>query len=334
MGLLFYFSLIYVVLFQAALLLAMDMAATISDGSHTAAFTCRSYCGNLSIDYPFGVRPGCGHPGYRELLFCINDVLMFHVKSGSYRVLNIDYAYKTLTLDDPHMSTCSAIVLGGRGNGFTVEPWRATYLQPTTDNVFMLLGCSAESSLFQGFRRGKNFPCRNVSGMGCEDYYECPAWNNVIGLPPAKKRMWPAYAGPPECCAVSFGTMKAINLTELDCQGYSSAYSLAPLRLQGADAWSYGIRVRFSIHGDEVFCKSCQATGGICGYAAAAAGKYTNACMCGSWNSTSHCDSPAAAFHSGSTRRTWRFMDTLAGFLVCTILLRIPNIARNVAWFN
>ncbi|RVX18443.1 hypothetical protein CK203_006516 [Vitis vinifera] len=60
---------------------------------------------------------GCGHPGFRDLLFCMNDVLMFHITSGSYRVLDIDYAYQALTLDDPHMSTCESIVLEARGMG-------------------------------------------------------------------------------------------------------------------------------------------------------------------------------------------------------------------------
>ncbi|KAL8119022.1 hypothetical protein AgCh_016501 [Apium graveolens] len=46
---------------------------------------CRSYCGNLTIDHPFALRSSCGHPGFRDLLICINDVLMFHISSGSYR---------------------------------------------------------------------------------------------------------------------------------------------------------------------------------------------------------------------------------------------------------
>ncbi|CAK9137585.1 unnamed protein product [Ilex paraguariensis] len=187
--------------------------------------TCRSYCGNITLDYPFSLQSGCGHPGFQDLLFCINDVLMFHIISGSYRVLDIDYAYQSLTLHDPHLSTCDSIVLGGLGNGFVVEQSRASYLNPTSDNVFMLIGCSVSSPLFRGFP-GKHLPCRNVSGMGCEEYYECPAWN-TIGF----RRVGSAYgSGLPECCAVPF-------------EGYSSAYSLAPLRASGPGQWEYGIRV-------------------------------------------------------------------------------------------
>lgn len=127
---------------------AFQMISPIS-GAAVQVTTCRSYCGNITVDYPFAVRPGCGHPGFRELLFCMNGVLMLHITSGSYRVLDIDYAYQAITLDDPHMSNCDSIVLGGRGNGFEIEHWRAPYLNPAADNVFMLLGCSAESPLFQ-----------------------------------------------------------------------------------------------------------------------------------------------------------------------------------------
>ncbi|CAH1428476.1 unnamed protein product [Lactuca virosa] len=96
-----------------------------------------------------------------------------------------------MTLHDPHLSTCDSIVLGGRGNGFVVEHWRAPYLNPTADNVFMLLGCSTQSPLFQGFPTGNHVPCRNVSaceatggscGHDVEHFGElcmCGSWNST-----------------------------------------------------------------------------------------------------------------------------------------------------------
>lgn len=250
--------------------------------AHAYVNKCRSYCGNITIDYPFSLQQGCGHPGFRDLLFCINDVLMFHITSGSYRVLEIDYAFQSLTLHDPHMSTCDTIVLGSKGNGFGVDHWRATYFNPTADNVFMLIGCSAQSPLFQGFP-GQHLPCRNVSGMGCEEYYGCPAWNLV-----GRKGVGSMFgSGPPECCAVAFESIKAINLTKLQCEGYSSAYSLAPLQNGRPSDWAYGIRVKYSVQGNDKFCRSCEATGGTCGYGSDGVRQL---CMCGSLNSTSNCD--------------------------------------------
>ncbi|KAF7135054.1 hypothetical protein RHSIM_Rhsim08G0173900 [Rhododendron simsii] len=270
--------------------------------------SCRSYCGNITVDYPFALQPGCGHPGFRDLLFCINDFLMFHISSGSYRVLDVDYAYQALTLHDPHMSNCDSIVLGNRGNGFVVEWWRAPFLNPTQDNAFMLIGCSPESPLFQGFP-GKHLPCRNVSSMGCEEYYGCPAWD-VIG----PKRVGSVYGtGPPECCSVPFDAIRAINLTKLECQGYSSAYNLAPVRAGGPDEWAYGIRVKYSLSGSAAFCTACEATAGSCGYDIDGVNEV---CICGSWNSTSNCDS----VHTSSGRRTSYLVDTKAGFLISMIV--------------
>lgn len=248
---------------------------------------CRSYCGNITIDYPFALQYGCGHPGFRDLLFCMNDVLMFHISSGSYRVLEIDYSYQSVTIHEPHLSTCDTLVLGGKGNGFAVEQWRSPYFNPTADNVFMLIGCSAQSSLFQGFP-GKHLPCRNVSGMGCEEYYGCPAWSLA-----GRGQMGSMFgSGPPECCAVAFEAIRAINLSKLDCEGYSSAYSLAPLRVDGPSEWSFGIRVKYSVQGNEEFCRACEATGGTCGYGS---NGIRQLCMCGDMNSTSNCDSVTSA---------------------------------------
>ncbi|OWM90507.1 hypothetical protein CDL15_Pgr014810 [Punica granatum] len=271
-------------LLQVFFITLTALISTSSSIAHTNI--CRSYCGNITIDYPFALQYGCGHPGFRDLLFCMNDVLMLHISSGSYRVLEIDYAYSALTLHDPHLSTCETIVLGGKGNGFVVEPWRGPYLAPDGNNVFLLIGCSARSPLFQGFP-GKHLACRNVSGMGCEEYYSCPAWS-LLGTQRVGSRGRVYGSGPPECCALPYEAIKAINLSKLECEGYSSAYSLAPLRVAGPTDWSYGIRVKYSVQGNDEFCRACEATGGTCGYGSDG---IRQMCMCGSSNSTSNCDS-------------------------------------------
>ncbi|ONK70679.1 uncharacterized protein A4U43_C04F400 [Asparagus officinalis] len=214
--------------------------------------TCRSYCGNITIDYPFGLHPGCGHSGFRDLLYCMNGMLMLHIPSGTYRVLDIDYAYASLTLHDSSMSDCYSLSLSSKNStasGFVVEPWRTPYLSPAPDNVFMLLGCHADSPLFQGFP-GKHLPCRNISGMGCDEYYQCPAWE-FSNMSPRKADSAYGSVSPPECCSLEFGAIRSINLTHLQCQGYSSAYNLAPLRARGPGEWSYGIRVSYSLPEEE-----------------------------------------------------------------------------------
>lgn len=290
--------------------------------SYNHSNTCRSYCGNISIDYPFGLKYGCGHPGYRDLIYCINDVLMLHIASGSYRVLDIDYTFQALTLHDPHLSTCNSIVLGSRGNGFVVEPWRAPFLTPAPENAFMLIECSAKSPLFQGLP-SKHLACRNVSGLGCEDYYSCPAW----GFTGPTKVNLVYNSGPPECCAVAYdelGPSQGINLTKLDCQGYSSAYTLAPLRVDGPHEWSYGIRVKYSVQGHDVFCRTCEATRGTCGYSGDNGSEIKELCFCGDWNSTSNCDSTTSVESMISKTATLRASSldviVLIGVLISMVL--------------
>ncbi|KAL5725088.1 hypothetical protein ACHQM5_008271 [Ranunculus cassubicifolius] len=263
---------------------------------------CRTYCGNLTIDFPFTTQSGCGYHGYRDLLFCINDVLMLHISSGSYRVLEIDYSYQALTIHDPDMSTCNSIIRGQKANGFVVDSWRSPYLSPTPDNIFMLIGCNTRSPLFQGFPE-KHLPCRNVSGMGCEEYYKCPAWG---GGPTRASKVY--GLSPPECCSVSYGAIREINLTRLECEGYSSAYSLAPLRLSGPNEWSYGIRVKYSVPSGLGFCQACQATGGTCGHHAV---EFRDLCLCDGWNSTTNCD----AVFNMSTRKKILLLDAMAGLM-------------------
>ncbi|XP_020585930.1 uncharacterized protein LOC110028433 [Phalaenopsis equestris] len=276
--------------------------------------TCRSYCGNITIDYPFSIQPGCGHPIFHQLLFCINNLLLLHIPSGSYRVLSIDYPFRRLTLNDPTMSHCYSLSPNpSPPRGFIPNPWRSQFLLPAPDNVFFLLGCRDCSPLA--------FPlCRNVSGMGCEDYYRCPAWE-------AEGRSWPAY-GAEECCSVAAGDIKEVNLTRLRCAAYSSAYNVAPVRARGPGDWLYGIRVAYSVPGeDEEGCRACQLSGGSCGYDAEEVGDDEGLggvmprrlCFCGggsyAWNSSSTCESTGIS-EGFIIKRASIHMGVLGGWLV------------------
>ncbi|KAK3135588.1 hypothetical protein QOZ80_5BG0420730 [Eleusine coracana subsp. coracana] len=294
----------------AALLLVAVMCAC-ATAANVPITTCRSFCGNITVDYPFGLHPGCGHAGLRDLLFCVNGALMLHLSSGSYRVLDVDYAYRGLTLHDPAMSDCRALdrSAAGRGNGFVVETWREAYLSPDPDNAFLLLGCRATSPLFQGFP-DRHLPCRNVSGIGCHDYYACPAWDDYYDN---NGRRTSRDDAPPECCAVPWAAIRAVNVSRLECEGYSSAYSLAPVRATGGAAgWAYGIRVGWALpEANRGFCGACRATGGACGHHMES---HADLCLCGGWNSTSNCDSSDDAARSGAVPSTTRALrwDVLA----------------------
>lgn len=98
-------------------------------------------------------------------------------------------------------------------------------------------------------------------------------------------------SGPPMCCAIGFESVKAINLSKLECEGYSSAYNLAPLKLRGPSDWAYGIRVKYELQGSDAFCRACVATSGTCGYESADGGGLRHVCICDHHNSTTNCDS-------------------------------------------
>lgn len=96
-------------------------------------------------------------------------------------------------------------------------------------------------------------------------------------------------SNPPECCAVEPAAVRSINISHLQCEGYSSAYNVAPLHPPGPGAWTYGLRLSFSLpENNEGFCGSCRSTGGVCGYDQVT---HDDVCICGDYNSTSNCDS-------------------------------------------
>ncbi|KAH0462314.1 hypothetical protein IEQ34_009889 [Dendrobium chrysotoxum] len=286
--------------------------------------TCRSYCGNITIDYPFSLHSGCGHPAFRQLLFCINSLLLLHIPSGSYRVLSIDYAFRRLTLNDPTMSDCYSLAPNtSPAHGFITNPSLSKFLQPAPDNVFFLLGCRRDSPLFQlGFPDTR--VCGNVSGMGCEDYYRCPAWE-AGGRSAAY-----GTSNPPECCSVAAGVVREVNLTRLRCAAYSSAYSIAPVRARGPGEWDYGIRVAYSVPGDdETGCRACRVSGGSCGYDDTKVRGEEDVdygvvmqrlCICGggidAWNSTTTCESVGTS--EGFVVKQASIVNAvLRGWLVC-----------------
>ncbi|KAK9104427.1 hypothetical protein Scep_021271 [Stephania cephalantha] len=136
--------------------------------------------------------------------------------------------------------------------------------------------------------------------MGCRDYFACPAWHgNARGVGEEGER----------CCGVAYDAIREVNLSKLECGGYSSAYSVAPIKVvEGAMDWSYGIRMMYSVPaGDYAFCRSCEATGGTCGYEEEKEKEEGKAvCMCsGSWNSTSNCDSGSKAPEKLPGRTPW-----------------------------
>jgi hypothetical protein len=77
-----------------ALLLIIGLMITLLQPVESALplpLPCTKKCGNVTIQYPFGLRKGCGLPGYQ--LNCGSSGLILTTTSGSYTVTKFDPGY-------------------------------------------------------------------------------------------------------------------------------------------------------------------------------------------------------------------------------------------------
>ncbi|KAJ8767422.1 hypothetical protein K2173_017466 [Erythroxylum novogranatense] len=229
---------------------------------------CRSFCGNIPINYPFGVDDGCGAPQFRHMLNCSSD-LFFITPSGSYKVQSIDYNKKTMVVYDPAMSTCSILQ---PHHDFIMTDLQSVIIPPTPDTVFALLNCSIDSPVLNHY---KNL-CFNFSGHSCDELYGgCNAFRLFHLLTNST----------PACCFTSYDTVKFMKMNILDCTHYTTVINTDGLKGIGPSDWVYGIKLSFSVA--ETGCARCSLSGGTCGYDTETEGML---CLCSSsTNATREC---------------------------------------------
>ncbi|OMO53413.1 C2 calcium-dependent membrane targeting [Corchorus capsularis] len=234
-----------------------------------SASPCRSFCGNIAINYPFGVDDGCGAPQYREMLNCTND-LFFITPSGSYKVQSIDYDKKTMVVYDPAMSTCSILQ---PHHDFIMTDIQSVIIPPTSDTVFALLNCSIDSPVLNHY---KNL-CFNFSGHSCDELYgACNAFRIFHSLTNST----------PPCCFTGYDTVRYMSLNILDCTHYTTVINTDNLKGVGPLDWVYGIKLSYSV--PDTGCERCTRSGGSCGYDTEIGGMM---CLCSaSFNATRQCD--------------------------------------------
>ncbi|XP_057961340.1 wall-associated receptor kinase-like 20 isoform X2 [Malania oleifera] len=235
--------------------------------------TCAPTCGQIPVKFPFGTRPGCGHPDFSRYIKCTSGSLHFSTGSGVYTVSSIDYSSNTLIVSDPLMSTCSSMQNSGsfsldRSSPFTVSP----------DDVFVLLGCSTSSPVFDP----DEDLCRGGSGSrACEGMYSCKGVAGIGLGPNAPISTCCVYAMP-----AGVGSGYRVDLPKLQCVSYAAIYSF------GSDEgdpmkWKFGISLEFNNSYGTAACRDCEASGGACGYDGL---DEAFACICGSGlNSTTNC---------------------------------------------
>lgn len=236
---------------------------------NAAAITCRSFCNNIPIKYPFGIDDGCGAPQYRHMLNCSSTDLFFLTPSGSYKVQSIDYDHSSMLIFDPAMSTCSILQ---PHHDFLMTDLQSAIIPPSPDTVFALLNCSVDSPVVN---RYKNL-CFNFSGHSCDELYGACTSFKLFHLQ--------SNTTPP-CCFTGYDTLKYMSMNILDCTHYTSVYNTDNLKGVGPLDWLYGIKLSFSV--PDTGCERCTNSGGTCGFDVETQGM---SCICSTTtNSTREC---------------------------------------------
>ncbi|KAL6553462.1 hypothetical protein OROGR_007304 [Orobanche gracilis] len=109
---------------------------------------CRTSCGQIPINYPFGVDDGCGSPYYRHILLCSESgQLQLRTPSGRYPIQNISYSDPHIIVTDPFMWVCQD------GNDFRpVRPFSldtSTRFRMSPQNDYLFFNCSEDDVIME-----------------------------------------------------------------------------------------------------------------------------------------------------------------------------------------
>nr|XP_023924713.1 uncharacterized protein LOC112036127 [Quercus suber]POE95418.1 hypothetical protein CFP56_76952 [Quercus suber] len=257
------------------ILLLLPLLHTVLATAHNTPIngTCDDTCGTIPIKYPFGTGFGCGHPVFARYIKCSSGTLQFSTGTGIYTISSIDYPSNTIVLTDPLMSTCSSMQNSG---SFILD--RTSPFTITSDVIFVLLGCSTTSPVFDADEE----LCDTGSGSRiCRGLYSCKGVTG-IGLP--------QNAPVSTCCVydspLGLGSGYALDLPKLQCSSYTSIYGFGddegdPMK------WKFGISLQYNDSYDTETCKDCEASGGLCGFAGL---DQSFACVCKNGaNSSNNC---------------------------------------------
>ncbi|KAJ6432148.1 hypothetical protein OIU84_019410 [Salix udensis] len=290
---------------QATLLITFKLSifiiATLQLPPALSLTPCRTSCGSIAINYPFGIDDGCGAPQFRSMLNCSTD-LFFLTPSGGYKVQHIDYDKKTMTIYDPAMSTCS--ILQPR-HDFIMTEVQSVTIPPTPDTVFALLNCSIDSPVLNHY---KNL-CFDFSGHSCDELYgACNAFRAFHLL---------TNSSPP-CCFTGYDTVKFMKMNILDCTHYTTVVNTDNLRGIGPLDWVYGIKLSFTV--PKTVCEQCSRSGGTCGYDTETE---VMTCLCSSsTNYTRECAGGSiSAGDRISSHSPWAFFHVAILVVMCLLLV-------------
>ncbi|BFG16817.1 hypothetical protein CerSpe_030910 [Prunus speciosa] len=234
---------------------------------------CRDTCGTIPVKFPFGTGFGCGHPDFVRYIKCSSGTLQFSTGTGGF------------SLD--------------RASPFTIRE----------ENIFVLLGCSTTSPVFDP----NEDLCDTGSGSRvCRGLYSC---KGVAGI--GLQQNAPIST----CCVydsqVGVGSGYALVLPKLQCSSYTSIYEFGdegdPMK------WKFGISLQYNDSYYTNACKDCEASEGLCGFSGL---DQSFACVCQNGvNTTRSCFEQGYAL-SGAVELEVQIKTIIGGLLVSWMLLQ------------
>ncbi|CAN1226755.1 hypothetical protein LINGRAPRIM_LOCUS1111 [Linum grandiflorum] len=251
---------------------------------------CRSSCGSIQINYPFGIDDGCGSPYYKRLLVCSESgTLLLRTPSGTYQIRSITYSSDPhLILIDPFMWSCQ--------DGPNFRPTRpfsldaSTHLTLSSHNDYLFFNCSKDMVIMEPkpvfcdrFPDRCDSTCDTASYL-CRHLPQCPS-----------------FATSASCCSYFPKATESLRLMLKYCATYTSVY-WRNNNIAGSGSGSgsvstyygeipeYGIRVDFDTPVTSP-CLRCQdmsnGGGGTCGFDTQS---QDFLCLCPQGNFTTSCD--------------------------------------------
>ncbi|KAJ4893842.1 Uncharacterized protein Rs2_20636 [Raphanus sativus] len=222
----------------------------------SGATSCRTSCGSIQINYPFGIDKGCGSPQFNGMLNCSSSTdLFFFTPSGGYKVRSINYDKNTMLVFDPLMSTCSILQ---PHHDFKLSDIQNALIRPSYDTLFALFNCSSVSPVQNRYKS----LCFNAAGHSCDELYSsCTSFRIFNTTSPYGNS---TVHTTPYCCFTSYDTVRVMSMNILDCSHYTTVIDDGKMKGVVPIDWSYGIELSYSA--PEIGCSPCQKSGGTCGY--------------------------------------------------------------------
>ncbi|XP_022132510.1 uncharacterized protein LOC111005351 [Momordica charantia] len=237
---------------------------------------CRSSCGNIPINYPFGIDDGCGSLYYHNILFCtIYGKLELRTATGTYPVTAISYSDPYILISDPDMWACRDGPNFRQARPFSLDPV-STHLSVSPLNHYLFFNCSEEAVVIAakpGFcgrfpERCDEAACDSASYL-CTHVPECGG----------------GALGGSSCCSYRPKGMDSMRAMLEYCGSYTSVYWRSVDQDQVPE---YGIRIDFDIVVTSS-CLRCQDVlkgGGACGFHVQT---LAFSCLCDDKNVTTYC---------------------------------------------